>query len=58
MNALEKVIVAVLVVIALLLLTAISVGAQYVCVNYYAPWMLGTNDKMAIAFYCKPQPSK
>jgi hypothetical protein len=58
MNWLEKLIVFVLAVIAFLLLAAISVGAQYVCVNHYAPWLLSTNDKQAIAFYCKPQPGK
>jgi hypothetical protein len=35
----------------------VSIGAQYVCVNYYAPWLLGTTDKQAIAFYCKPNGS-
>lgn len=36
----------------------LAIGAQYVCVNHYAPWMLGTDDKQAIAFYCKPTGGK
>jgi uncharacterized protein YpmB len=43
-----------LIVIFTILIIAVGVGAQYFCVRFYAPWMLDSNDKQAIAFMCSP----
>ena len=52
-------IVAVLILVAFIAAAmAVSVAVQYVCVNHYAPWILGTDDKQAIAFFCKPTGGK
>jgi hypothetical protein len=43
-----------LIVIFTILLITIWIGAQYFCVRVYAPWILDSNDKQAIAFMCSP----
>jgi hypothetical protein len=43
-----------LIVICAILIIAVGIGAQYFCVRVYAPWILDSNDKQAIAFMCSP----
>ena len=37
---------------------AVGVGAQRFCIRVFAPWMLDTNDKQAIAFMCSSNCNK
>jgi len=41
-----------------ILIIAVGLGIQYFCVRFYAPWMLDTNDKQAIAFMCSSNCNK
>lgn len=49
---------ATLAICAILILISVGIGLQYFCVRVYAPWMLDTNDKQAIAFMCSSNCNK
>jgi len=40
-------------VLALFAVVAIMLIARKTCIDYVAPWMLNTDDKVAAAIYCK-----
>jgi len=42
-----------LVVALVITFVIVAIGAQKACISYVAPWMLDTDDKVAIAIYCK-----
>lgn len=44
--------------ICVILLISVGIGLEYFCVRVYAPWMLDTNDKQAIAFMCSSNCNK
>lgn len=46
------------VVLAVVAVLGVAVFLQSVCVRWYAPWMLGTDDVQAIAYFCSPKGGK
>ena len=46
------------VALAIVAVLGVAIFVQSVCVRWYAPWMLGTDDVQAIAYFCSPKGGK